>query len=170
MPFNIRATCAASNGRPVFLATKPRVASSALISRSERRLPETARVMMTLMRNGRDRRSENPFRATRGKNACLCLGPISGSHQGQRPQRLHSKTGYMAAPERFAETSDSFSLHRGRRPYMALGVFRCGAQNSDAIGGTADIDRPPAPIASEAYDPEAAVSRVEIPQRSKPLT
>ena len=25
----------------------------------------------------------------------------------------------MAAPERFAETSDSFPLHRGRRPYMA---------------------------------------------------
>jgi hypothetical protein len=81
----------------------------------------TARVMMTLMRNGRDRRSENPFRATRGKNACLCLGPISGSHQGQRPQRLHSKAGYMAAPERFAETSDSFPLHRGRRPYMHRG-------------------------------------------------
>jgi hypothetical protein len=26
----------------------------------------------------------------------------------------------MAAPERFAERSDSFPLHRGRRPYMAL--------------------------------------------------
>src|SRR4029077_3800234 len=37
---------------------------------------------------------------------------------------------------------------------LALGVFHCGAQNFDAIGGTADIDRPPAPIASEAYDPE----------------
>ncbi len=37
---------------------------------------------------------------------------------------------------------------------MALGVFRCGAQNFDAIGGTADIDWPPASIASEAYDPE----------------
>jgi hypothetical protein len=45
----------------------------------------TAGVMMTLMRNGRDRRSENPLRATRGKNACFCLGPISGSHQGQQP-------------------------------------------------------------------------------------
>src|SRR3984893_11457569 len=67
----------------------------------------SARVMMTLMRNGRDRRSENPRSATRGKNACLWLGPISGAHQGQQPQRLHSKAGYMAAPERFAETSDS---------------------------------------------------------------
>ena len=35
--------------------------------------------------------------------------PISGSHQGQRPQRPHSKAVYMAAPERFAEMSD-FSL------------------------------------------------------------
>jgi hypothetical protein len=37
---------------------------------------------------------------------------------------------------------------------MALGVFRCGAQNFDATRGTADIDWPPAPIASEAYDPQ----------------
>src|ERR1700738_2100174 len=37
---------------------------------------------------------------------------------------------------------------------LALGVFHCGAQNFDAIGGTADIDWPPAPIASEAYDPQ----------------
>jgi hypothetical protein len=36
---------------------------------------------------------------------------------------------------------------------MALGVFHCGAQNFDAIGGTADIDWPLAPIASEANDP-----------------
>ena len=26
-----------------------------------------------------------------------------------------------------------------------LGVFRCGAQNCDEIGGIADIDRPPGP-------------------------
>src|SRR5262249_12744893 len=77
-------------------------------------------VMKTLMRDGRDRRSENPRNATRAKNACFWLGPISGSHQGQQPQRLHSKAEYMAAPERFAKRSDSFPLHRGRRPYMAL--------------------------------------------------
>ena len=40
---------------------------------------------------------------------------------------------------------------------LALGVFRCGAQNFDAIGGTADIDRPPASIASEAHDPKLAI-------------
>jgi putative tryptophan/tyrosine transport system substrate-binding protein len=32
---------------------------------------------------------------------------------------------------------------------LALGVFRCGAQNLDAIGGTADIDWPPAPITAD---------------------
>src|ERR1700704_1212986 len=63
--------------------------------------------MKTLMRNGRDRRSENPISATRGKNACFWLGPISGSHQGPQPERLHSEAEYMAAPERFAKTSDS---------------------------------------------------------------
>src|SRR5947209_796600 len=74
--------------------------------------------MTTLMRNGRDRRSENPRCATRGKSACFWLGPISGSHQGPQPERLHSEAGYMTAPVSFRERSDSFPLHRGRRPYM----------------------------------------------------
>src|ERR1700737_3059490 len=38
--------------------------------------------------------------------------------QAQQPQRLHLKAGYMAAPELFVETSDSFPS-RGRRPYLA---------------------------------------------------
>ncbi len=38
-------------------------------------------------------------------------------------------------------------------PVLAHGVFHCGAQNFDATRGTADIDWPPAPIASDAYDP-----------------
>jgi hypothetical protein len=38
-------------------------------------------------------------------------------------------------------------------PRLYLGVFHCGAQNLDAIGGTTDIDWPLAPIASEANDP-----------------
>src|SRR3954451_7463344 len=69
--------------------------------------------MKTLMRNGRDRRSENPLGATRGKSACFWLGPISGSHQGQQPQRLHSKAGYMAAPERFAKSQTLFPCTAG---------------------------------------------------------
>src|SRR5258706_15503814 len=60
--------------------------------------------MTTLMRNGRDRRSENPGWVTRGKSAWFCLGPISGSHQGQRPNGRISKAEYMTAPERFADS------------------------------------------------------------------
>jgi hypothetical protein len=74
--------------------------------------------MKTLMRNGRDRRSENPGWATRIKSACLCLGPISGSHQGQRPN------GRIQRPDTWLHPNASlmvrFLLHRGRRPYMAL--------------------------------------------------
>jgi hypothetical protein len=48
--------------------------------------------------------------------AIFVWDPISGSHQGQRPYRLRrngdqfsirKQAGYMAAPERFAQTSDS---------------------------------------------------------------
>src|SRR5262249_35899751 len=56
-----------------------------------RAVHELQGVIKTLMRNGRDRRSENPGSATRGKNACFWLGPISGSHQGPQPERLHSR-------------------------------------------------------------------------------
>src|SRR3974377_337523 len=76
--------------------------------------------MKTLMRNGRDRRSENPLRATRGKNACFWLGPISGSHQGPQPERLHLEAGYMTAPVSFREKVRFFSLAL-RAPSISAG-------------------------------------------------
>jgi hypothetical protein len=45
-----------------------------------------------------------------GGEGRLCASdwdPISGLHQGQQPERLHRQAEYMAAPERFAERSDS---------------------------------------------------------------
>src|SRR5215470_469262 len=102
--------------------------------------------MMTLMRNGRDRRSENPLRATRGKNACFCLGPISGSHQGQQPERLHSKAGYMAAPERFAETSDfplaprAPSIHGTLLPLVNATVMSAAGKSGPCIVSQAGIN------------------------------
>ncbi len=87
----------------------------------------TARVMTTSMRNGRDRRSDNPSGPTRDLSACYCLGPISGSHQGQRPQRPHRDGGKPPGENRpytwlhpNASQTVRFLLHRGRRPYMAL--------------------------------------------------
>jgi hypothetical protein len=62
------------------------------------------------MRNGQDRRSENPQWVTRIKSARKCLGPISGSHQGRRSKRPHSQAGYMTAPERFAESRIPLAL------------------------------------------------------------
>ena len=34
----------------------------------------------------------------------LVEGPVSGSHQGRRPKRPHSRAGCIAAPERFAQS------------------------------------------------------------------
>jgi hypothetical protein len=68
--------------------------------------------MKTLMRNGRDRRSENPRWATRRKSACFCLGPISGSHQGQRPNGRTQRPDTWLHPN--ASLIVRFLLHRGR--------------------------------------------------------
>src|SRR5262245_10373233 len=89
------------------------------------------------MRNGRDRRSKNPRSATRAKNACFWLGPISGSHQGPQPERLHSEAEYMAAPERFAQTSNfplaprAPSIHGTSRKWRSMSgksAFECTAE------------------------------------------
>ena len=49
----------------------------------------------------------------------------------------------MAAPERFAKASDSFPLHRGRRPYMALrtALFRAALQAIFFAGFSRPPDR-----------------------------
>ena len=60
---------------------------------------------------------------------CFWLGPISGSHQGQRPERLHSEAEYMAAPERFAESqiplaSRAPSLQQPSSVHRTIRVWR----------------------------------------------
>jgi hypothetical protein len=76
----------------------------------------TAGVMTTLMRNGRDRRSENPFWADARKERVVLVGtdqritsgPAATAAASRRRQSSKRKqAGYMAAPERFAEMSDS---------------------------------------------------------------
>jgi hypothetical protein len=60
------------------------------------------------------------------KERVLLIGTDQRITSGPAAKRLHSKAGYMAAPERFAKKSDSFPLHRGRRPYMThLGSGVC---------------------------------------------
>jgi hypothetical protein len=57
-----------------------------------------------MMRNGRDRRSENPFWATAKKERVLLVGTDQRITSGPAAKRLRSKAGYMAAPERFADS------------------------------------------------------------------
>src|SRR4051794_722130 len=46
------------------------------------------------------------------------MGPISGSHQGPQPQRLHREAGYMPALHSALAIFRVFPLQSGRRPYM----------------------------------------------------
>ena len=57
-----------------------------------------------MMRNGRDRRSENPFWAIANKERVVLLGTDQRITSGPAAKRLRSKAGYMAAPERFAQS------------------------------------------------------------------
>ena len=90
--------------------------------------PRTARVMTTLMRNGRDRRSENPLLGHARKERVLLPGtdqritswPAATAAASQpRETSERQQAEYMAAPEP-SQKSQIFPLHRGRRPYMAL--------------------------------------------------
>ena len=63
--------------------------------------------MTTLMRTVETVDWEDPRQVPREQRArAIGWDPISGLHQGQQPQRLHSKAVYMAAPDPLAEMSD----------------------------------------------------------------
>src|ERR1700738_4915967 len=74
------------------------------------------RVMTTLMRNGRDRRSGKPVKGHAILSARFWLGPDQRITSGPAATAAASRRGkplrekqaaYMAAPERFADRSDS---------------------------------------------------------------
>src|SRR5258706_13792210 len=60
--------------------------------------------MKTLMRNGRDRRSENPFLGHARKERVSLFGTDQRITSGPAAKRPHSKAEYMTAPERFADS------------------------------------------------------------------
>src|SRR5262249_60632605 len=60
--------------------------------------------MKTLMRNGRDRRSENPSLGHAKQERVSLFGTDQRITSGPAAKRLHSKAEYMTAPERFADS------------------------------------------------------------------
>ena len=109
-------------------------------------VPATASVTIAVMRMLDCRTPELPF----GRPISMfvyfvspCKGQVSRtspsietrdvSHQGLQPQRLHSKAGYMAASERFAERPDS-SCIAGALHTRHITTFRCGANVLSLLG------------------------------------
>src|SRR5262245_35727542 len=60
--------------------------------------------MKTLMRNGRDRRSENPSLGHAKQERVSLFGTDQRITSGPAARRPHSKAEYMTAPERFADS------------------------------------------------------------------
>src|ERR1700722_9307099 len=60
--------------------------------------------MKTLMRNGRDRRSENPLLGHAKKERVSLFWTDQRITSGPAAKRPHSKAEYMTAPERFADS------------------------------------------------------------------
>ena len=119
-----------------------------------------------VMRNGRDRRSNNPSGPTRDLSACYCLGPISGSHQGQRPQRPHRDGGKPSGENRpytwlhpNASQNVRFLLHRGRRPYMEASLqAKTGRIHGCTRTASAKRQIPLAPRAPSIHGPTRDLS------------
>src|SRR6478752_589872 len=88
--------------------------------------------MKTLMRNGRDRRSENPSLGHARKERVSLFGTDQRITSGPAARRPHSKAEYMTAPERFADSQIPLaprapSIHDPK-------VFRSGRNFSAWIG------------------------------------
>src|SRR5712671_4377145 len=102
--------------------------------------------MKTLMRNGRDRRSENPFLGHARKERVSLFGTDQRITSGPAATRLHSKAEYMTAPERFADSQIPLaprapSIHDPERKFIwrarSTSIFR--GVDVIEISGLADL-------------------------------
>src|SRR5215510_441286 len=75
------------------------------------------------MRNGRAVRSGKPAKCHATDERVLLIGTRSADHiMASSQSGCSNKAEYMTAPDH--RESVRFLLHRGRRPYMALGIPR----------------------------------------------
>src|SRR5215813_12196607 len=77
--------------------------------------------MKTLMRNGRDRRSENPSLGHAKKERVSLFGTDQRITSGPVARRPHSKAEYMTAPERFADSQIPLA------PRARIEIPQCGS-------------------------------------------
>src|SRR5258708_3237618 len=95
--------------------------------------------MKTLMRNGRDRRSENPRMCHASKERVLLFGTDQRITSGPAATTAAFKGRIHGCTRTISRKRQILLLHRGRRPYMALRAISLRCQSSDAVGGEADI-------------------------------
>src|SRR5262245_3401792 len=93
--------------------------------------------MKTLMRNGRDRRSENPSLGHARKERVSLFGTDQRITSGPVARRPHSKAEYMTAPERFADSQIPLaprapSIHDPQQKSRLAAVRPKGGVFSDA--------------------------------------
>src|SRR3984893_14215543 len=107
-----------------------------------------------------------PAKCHARKERVLVVGTDQRITSGPAAKRLHSKAGYMAAPERFAKKSDSFPLHRGRRPYMGTSVNAINA----ALYGKLNFNfiRDITPVASIHREPFVMEVNPSVPVNTVP--
>src|SRR5271169_4475505 len=91
--------------------------------------------MKTLMRNGRDRRSENPLVGHAKKERVSLFGTDQRITSGPAAKRPHSKAGYMTAPERFADSQIPLamrapSIHDPKPPFIRQSSCKRRPDNS----------------------------------------
>ena len=132
---------------------------------------------MTLMRNGRDRRSGKPVKCHARKERVRLFGTRSADYI-----RASGQSGRIQRPNTWLHPNASlkcpiFPLHRGRRPYMALSDIP-PRRKFVAIGLTADIGRRRGgtrrslmthsghPLMNVAVLPSAPLGGSPLPERS----
>src|ERR1700719_952362 len=96
--------------------------------------------MKTLMRNGRDRRSENPLLGHARRERVVLIGTDQRITSGPAAKRSHSKAEYMTAPERFADRQIPLaprapSIHDSILRPMLSGPCKTAGEHADAGDG-----------------------------------
>src|SRR5258708_35050186 len=105
--------------------------------------------MKTLMRNGRDRRSENPFLGHAKKERVGLFGTDQRITSGPAARRPHSKAEYMTAPERFADNQIPLAP---RAPSIHDPQLTCAGSKSRSAAGPGVMLSPP------SHDPRRRVT------------